>query len=607
MPRKLEHPSEIKRKKREKAEKIKEAKRAERLKKNPEIRSKAAKESWEKRKETGEFVPKSLKEKLEKQDPKDPEFLKKAAQKKEALLQIQKIDRVLKARQAKDDIIPFAELLMPYPNDPTNPHKSRYKSQQIHKILAKSLMDIESGKNKRLIICLPPRVGKSQISSKFFPPWFVGRKPERSVILVAYNQKVAEGFGKSVRNIMKSNVYHEVFPDCRLEKGSAASGSMVTTGDGELTFSGRDGTITGKGGDVLIIDDLIKNSEEANSQLMRDAVWSFFTSDMMSRMMTDSGAVVIVMTRRHEDDVIGRLTDPQNPHYNEKEAKQWKMINIPALAEEDDDILGRKIGESIWPERFSAEFFETFRNRNPQEFSAAYQQRPSPEDGNEITKDMVQTYRIGGLPKDLRIYIASDHAYSTAKDADFSCYIVAGVCSNNHLWILDCWWKRAKPEVCAEKIASLISEYKPFTWILARDHISATLEPLIILEMKKKNVHCNFVKSSEHLGKGGKGDGKLKKAQSIIGMMGMGMVHFPEYAPWFQNARSELLKFPNGSHDDFVDAISHLGRHLSKTIKPTKTELPVEDTSCTVGSIAWIMKAGKAREDKLKQSSKGGW
>ncbi len=537
--------------------------------------------------------------------PKKPRVPKVAKTKEDEAtdLRVQQIERLLKAKEAQDDLIKFAELMMPNPDDYRNPNKSRYQAQEFHHILANSLMDIEAGINTRLIICLPPRVGKSQLSSRFFPAWFMGKDPTRHFILVGYGQHMAERFGKDVRNIMKSDLYHEVFPQCSLQKGSAASGYMVTEQKGEMVFTGVNGVIKGSGGHVVVLDDLIKDRKEAHSDLIRNQVWEWFTGDAMSRMMNSSAAIVCVATRCHEDDVIGRLTDPLNVHYNEEEAKQWTIINMPALAE-DGDLLGREEGESIWPEKFSKKYFEGFRRRNSQEFYCVYQQQPAPEDGNEITKDMILTYKPGELPKELRIYAASDHAYGTNKENDPSCFVIAGVCKNKHLWLIDCFWKRVKPEVAAAKMADLMVKYKVFEWIVARDHISATLEPLIRREMQERGVYCKMFKSTEHLGKG---SDKLKKAQTIIGMMGMGMVHFPEHSPWIQGARSELLKFPNGAHDDFVDAISHMGRRLSGTIRPDRSAAPENNPALIVGTMAWVIASSKAEEAMRNQKQRGGW
>jgi hypothetical protein len=142
--------------------------------------------------------------------------------------------------------------------------------------------------------------------------------------------------------------------------------------------------------------------------------------------MSDTGAIIIIMTRWHEDDLVGRLTDPTNPHYNAEEAAQWKIINIPAIAGEDD-ILGREPGEALWPERFGLDYLESFRRRNPVGFSALYQQEPTPADGDFFKVEHAAHLSQQERPKNLRVYAASDHAVGTKQTNDRTCLLIVGV------------------------------------------------------------------------------------------------------------------------------------------------------------------------------------
>ncbi len=515
------------------------------------------------------------------------------------------LERSKKCLEAKDDLIKFAELMMPDPEFPLDSSKSKYHAERPHRLLADALMDVEAGRCNRLIVSLPPRVGKSQLSSRYFPAWFVGRDPHRHTILIGYNEKMGEGFGKNVRNFMQSHIYKEIFPDTRLERGSAASGFMVTEESGEMIFTGRGGTITGRGGDIVIVDDLFKNRKEANSETMRNDIWDFFTGDAMSRMMTESAAIIIVMTRRHEDDIVGRIIDPANEYFNEEEFKSWRVVNVPGLCTDpDNDPLDRKMGESVWPDRFSTKYYNDWLRRDSKEFHAVVQQDPSPADGNEITKESIVKYRPNELPKNLKIYAASDHAFGTGKGHDYSCYLVVGVCENDIIWVIDCWWKKKPTDICVEKMIDLMHRHRPLLWWAARDHIQGSIAPFLKTRMKERGVYCKIKQSSEQLGTG---SGKLQKAQAIIGRMAMGMVKFPADAIWMGRAESEMLKFPGGAHDDFVDALAHLGRGLTKFIKPPKDTNEATAAENTVGTFAWTVATHKREQAVLKQKSRGGW
>jgi Uncharacterized protein conserved in bacteria len=277
---------------------------------------------------------------------------------KEALLI--EIEREIAVKQAKDDLITLARLLNPSPADPRDVSKSRYDAQPFHLALAKALMEIERGDYRKVIICMPPRHGKTELASKIFPAWFAGRDPYRHVMVASYNQPFANDFGKAVRKIMKSKVFREVFPDCQLAQGSAAVDRLETEQGGVMAFVGRGGSITGRGAHLFIIDDPLKNSKEADSELIRNELWTWFNNDVLSRFMDETARVILIQTRWHEDDLVGRLTDPENPEYKADEAREWKIINLPAVCEDpDSDIeraLGRKLGDVLWPKKFSRKF-----------------------------------------------------------------------------------------------------------------------------------------------------------------------------------------------------------------------------------------------------------
>lgn len=502
--------------------------------------------------------------------------------------------RLLKAKRARNSLIEFTEMTMPDVADPEDATKSRYSAQYFHRALAAALEEVERGEILRLIITFPPRHGKSELTSKRFPSWAWGRDPYRHIILGTYNQPFAEDYGRAVRGIVQSPAYQTIFPECTLAKGSQAADRLKTEQGGEAVFVGRGGSATGRGGDILIIDDPLKDRAEANSATTRDELWSWYQDTISTRLMSDTGAIIIIMTRWHEDDLVGRLTDPTNPHYTASEAEQWKIINIPALAE-DNDVLGRKRGEPLWPEKFGLEYLTRFKARNPVGFSALYQQKPTPEDGDFFKAEMIVTYKPADVPplSRLRIYGASDHAVGTKQTNDKTCLIIVGVDEFDNIWLLDCWWKRERSDRVVRAMLKMMQKWRPLIWWAESGHISKSIGPFLFKRMREEKVYVSVREQVP-------AQDKQTRAQSIQGRADMGMVRFPAAAHWFSDAKAELLKFPGGRNDDFVDALAHIGLGLEVILKPAQRSDEPKKSVPKVGTFGWV-KENAMREKRHNQ------
>ena len=516
-----------------------------------------------------------------------------------AELRLKAVNRLLAAKKGEESLIEFTRMMMPDPEDPDDVELSRYKVAKHHRVMAAALEAVEKGEIPRLIITIPPRHGKSQLSSKAFPAWFMGRDPYRQMIVASYSATMAEDFGREVRAYMQSPAFQQVFPACQLRKGGAASDRIQTEAGGLGVFVGIGGPLTGRGADVLLIDDPVKDREDADSPVMREKAWGWFTDVAMTRLMGGMGRVVIIMTRWHEDDLVGRLTDPNNHHYNAEEAAQWKIISFPALAK-DEDIMGRKKDEPLWPERITKEFLVSQRRLNPKGFAALYQGDPAPEEGDFIKKEWLTTYKPDELPRNLRMYCASDHAVSTAQDRDPTVLIPAGVDEEGTIWILpDVWWRREQTDTVVDAMLDMMQRHKPLVWWAERGHISKSIAPFLRKRMLEEQIFCAIdevvpVKD------------KQTRAQSIQGRMSMGKVRFPGFAPWWAAARTQMLTFPSAKHDDFVDALAYIGLGLGRmtaATAPSRSKPAPE-----VGTIAWV-KQRAAFDSRLKaiQKAAGGF
>ena len=506
--------------------------------------------------------------------------------------------RMLACVCARDELIPFVKLMLPDPNEPDNVLLSRYDPQHFHNLLAEALEQLERGEMPRLIIVMPPRHGKSQLAAWAFLAWYMGRNPYNSAILASYNEELATEAGSKVREYMLSTVYRQVFPGCHLRKGSKAVDRLQTLEGGIAAFTGVGGTITGRGGDVLIVDDPMKGSADADSATQRDKVWKWFSADLMSRMMTDMGACIVIMTRWHEDDIVGRLTDPMNPFYNAQEAATWKVLHLTALAE-DNDCLKRAKDVALWPQRHNEKRLMAMRRMNPRSFNANYQGRPTPEEGAFFLRNWLRPYRLEELPKSLRMYCASDHAVGLKQENDKTCLMACGVDENDDIWIMpDLFWSRAGTEVVVERMIDMMELHKPQIWWGENDHIFKSIGPFLLNRIQERKVYCTVEKVSA-------AKDKRTRAQAIRGRMAMGKVRFPTFAPWWGEALDELLKFDRGAHDDFVDPLAHLGMGIGRIVRAARTPDPRAREPAS-GTFAWIKWASEYEQSEKKLLEEAG-
>jgi predicted phage terminase large subunit-like protein len=368
-----------------------------------------------------------------------------------------------------------------------------------------------------------------------------------------------------------------------------------------MAFVGRGGTTTGRGADCVIIDDPLKDRHEADSPTIRDTLWSWFTQVIATRLMDENGRILLIQTRWHQDDLVGRLTDPQNSFYDAEEAAEWKVIDLPALAFHDGkDPMNRKEGEALWPGRFGRNFLLGLQRRDARGFSALYQGRPSPAGGTFFSVKWLNTYRPNDLPVNLRCYAASDHAVSLQQYADKTCLLMVGLDDEENIWVLpDCIWRSMNAEQCVEAMLRMMKAHRPLFWWAERSHISKSIGPFLRKRMLETSTFCSLIEMQPIAD-------KQTRAQSIQGRMSMGKLRFPERAPWWPAARDQMLKFPYDQHDDFVDALAYVG--LGLTLQVGAGSLKARDPEHTEGTYGWLKMQRDQAERAVKQGfGTGGW
>lgn len=506
--------------------------------------------------------------------------------------------RLRKIRAARENLRDFIELCMPDPEAPEDPDKSQFQCEPHHAMLIEAIERMVKGEPDndgklmmRFACSIPPQHGKSLILSRMATAWMIGRKPTMHVIIGSYAAGLARDIGTDVRDILLKPVFTSIFPDCVLRDDTQSKTELGTTKGGDLLFVGRGEGTTGKPCDFFIIDDPIKDASEAQSDIIRAAVYKWYTSVVFSRCHVRA-PILIVHTRWHEDDLIGRLCDPKHPDYNAKKSRRWLYINIPAILDDENvaALLGKKKGDALWPDRFPLEHLEEARENDETTFTALYLGRPYPEDGDYFKKPWLFTYDDPGmLPKNLRVYAASDHALTKDKKNDANCLGCFGVDETDTIWIFpDLWWERKETDEIVAEMIDQMRRHDPVTWWAARDHISKSIGPFLKREMKEAGVYCHVEESPEV-------KDALQRAQSIKGRMAMGKVKFPSFAPWWLKAKSELLGFPNAKHDDFVSFMSHVGMGLAKQRKARRPP-DKKPEELKTNTLAWVKAAHKAEQ-----------
>lgn len=420
-----------------------------------------------------------------------------------------------------------------------------YKASRHHRLIARHLEAIERGEITRLMIFMPPRAGKSMLVSEFFPAWYLGRNPSHYLIAATYAQELADDFGRKVRNQIADPSFQAVFPGCTLKGDSQAAkrfhvtqsvaGEAVATElDGAYFATGIGGPMSGRGSHLLLIDDAVKNREDAESAAIRQRNKDWYTSTAYTRLMP-GGKIVVVMTRWHTDDLAGWLLET-NPHEN------WTVLCLPAIAEVEDAI-GRKPGEALWPEAFPLETLEKIRSSiGSRDWTALYQQRPAPAEGGMCKINWFKRY---AAPLDAydQVVQSWDTASKPGELNDPSCCTTWGVKTDGYDLLQVMVRRLEYPEL--KSLVTKQAEDFGANAVLIEDKSSG----MALLQDLRRETKLPLIGISPD-------KDKITRFAAVSAMIEAGKVSLPTQAAWLTDYEMELMTFPNSAHDDRVDSTS---------------------------------------------------
>ena len=420
-----------------------------------------------------------------------------------------------------------------------------YEPARHHLLLIRELEDIAAGRNRRLMVFMPPGSAKSTYTSQLFVPWYMGQLPANMVVAASHTQELADRWGRKCRNLVAEDGR---ILGISLSDDSQAAGRWGLDQGGEYFAVGVGGSVTGRRADLAVIDDPIRGREDADSPVVREKTIDWYRSDLYTRLKPGA-AVIIIQTRWHEADLSGQLLDAMKAG-----GDQWRVINLPALAGENDP-LGRSPGDALWPEWESAEALHERRaNMLPREWAALYQQNPVPEDGDYFKAPWIRTTATMPATDTLKVFGASDYAV-TADGGDWTTHIVVGIDPEQRLYVLDLYRAQASSDAWIEAWCDLVKKWKPLEWAEEKGQIASGVGPFLqrrAIERQAWTHRRQFASKAD----------KAVRAQSIRGRMAMQGLYIPATAPWKADLVSELLQFPAGKHDDQVDALGLVGQLL---------------------------------------------
>ena len=442
-----------------------------------------------------------------------------------------------KRRVVKDGFIPFCNAF-------------GYELARHHRLIANKLERAITEPNYNLIICMPPGHAKSRYASILFPSYYLGMFPGKSVIMASHTAELAGKWGRACKRIIDDLKYQYIM-GVKLKKDSQSSDRFDLSNGSEYFACGVGGAIAGQRADLAIIDDPIRSKEDAESDTIRNKIWDWYVNDFCTRAKPDASKVVI-MTRWHEDDLVGRILDSPDKD-------NWDILSLPAIAE-PNDALGREVGEALWPDYIPVGMLENIRKvTNKKTWHSLYQQNPAPDEGVRFRKEFIKI--VEHIPQNLSIYGASDYAL-TRDGGDYTAHVVCGHDpKTDDLYIIDLWRGQVELNEGIEKFIDLCLKHKPITWAEEKGMLFQSANSYIEKAMVTRRCFTNRKQFS--VGRGSIKYGKEIRAISFENYFSDGRVKILD-REWTNELIAEMIKFPSGKHDDQVDALGLIGRMLEE-------------------------------------------
>lgn len=435
----------------------------------------------------------------------------------------------------------------------------QYQAAAHHRLIAQKLQAVERGEIQRLMIFMPPRHGKSMLASEFFPSWYLGRNPGRQIIHATYGQELADDFGRKVRNLLRSDLYRAIFPGVELSEDSTAAARFHTTSKGVYHAVGVGGASTGRGAHLLLIDDPIKGRSEAESDTVRRQLKDWYASVAYTRLMP-GGAIVVIQTRWHEDDLAGWIL-------REHQAEGWEVLSLPAINYET--------GEALWPEAYPVHRLQQIKEvLPPRDWEALYQQRPRAGTGGEFKRNWIQHYDDIN-PRDLSVVMVVDPAAGKQDRHDYTTAWVIGLGPDDNYYVLDVVRDRLNLTERADMVFRLHRKWKPVEVRYERYGMMADVEYLR-QEMNRRTYRFAL---REVGGQASKQD----RIRRLVPLFETNRVWMPHRMPYTgadgktrdlieEFIEEEFLAFPVAQHDDMLDALARIAEPTLELPWPRKRQ-----------------------------------
>ena len=442
-----------------------------------------------------------------------------------------------------------------------------------HLLIIKYLEEITRDQLDLLLIFAPPGSAKSSYVSVLFPAWYLSNFPKHNYLAATHSGEFAARWGRRVRNDLldpetSARLEIVVSPD------SQASDRWALTAGGEYYGVGAGAGISGFRADIAAIDDPFGSREDAYSPLIRQKRWDWYLDDFSARMKPSAKRIVMA-TRWHEDDISGRILQQMEKQEKDPDIKselRYKVLSIPAIAESENDPVGRKPGEYLWDSEFDRgptgwKYGNYLRNRqkevSPMMWSALFQQRPAPESGDFFKEEWIKGIDKPISPKEaknreLAIYGASDYAVS-ADGGDYTVHLVVGIDHNNDMFLLDIWRGQSSPDVWIEEFCRLVKKWEPREWGEESGQIKSAVGPFLGKRQMETEAYVfrrTFPTKAD----------KAVRAQSIRGRMAVQGLYIHKESLYYEAFRAELLSFPAGKHDDQIDTLGLIGQMLDHIV-----------------------------------------